>query len=219
MVFLNLRRNWNSRFDKTLLVQISGQWPDADKTEEVATQNLCLFVATAILIIAMLQLPSCYCHFDCHVATAMVIIAVNFVDKPARLIMILVFILFANSSQFAATSFKSIFFSSTSSSRAKSIKGDGHDTTSSVYNASHARYWMWGQFVQFIHSQRQVQARAASPPSSSQMSFPGLYLPSWIMHWVSFKVSWIWSEDFICHHFYFNRFYPKFTPFLVPHIS
>ena len=121
MVFLNLRRNWNSRFDKTLLVQISGQWPDADKTEEVATQNLCLFVATAILIIAMLQLPSCYCHFDCHVATAMVIIAVNFVDKPARLIMILVFILFANSSQFAATSFKSIFFSSILSSRAKSI--------------------------------------------------------------------------------------------------
>ena len=95
-----------------------------------------MFVATAILIGETL-----FAVTNGHIAA-------NFVDKPARLIIRLIFGFlsdpqsYVNSSQFAAISFKRAYFSvSSSSSRAKSMRqdhsGDGHDTTSSATITSH----------------------------------------------------------------------------------
>ena len=160
---------------------VTGPWLDADKTREVMTQNLCRVCR--------------YCHVDWGNITNGHI-AANFVDKPARLIISIFFGFlsdpqsYVNSSQFAAISFKRAYFSvSSSSSRAKSMRqdhsGDGHDTTSSATIASHC---IRCQLVQFSHSQHQVQVRAASPPSSSQMTCPGSYLPSWILNFYHLKV-------------------------------
>ena len=92
-----MKRNWNSRFDKTLLVQISGQWPDADKLKNWR-RKICAF---------LLLLPSCYCHGDycrqlCRQACSSNHQSDYYLDVSHS-------ILFVNSSQFAATSFKSIF--------------------------------------------------------------------------------------------------------------